>query len=283
MKDIVIRSGRLTAHVNAFGAELKGLSLDGFEYLYPGDPADYPRTSPTLFPIIGRFLSNTYFHGDTWYQMPLNGFAMDRNFTVAAQGEDFATFVLCDDERTREQFPYAFHLEVTYRLAGGRLHVGYRIDNPGDAPLPFGLGCHTAYRWPMTDEETAEDCFLRFEQEEDLESFNPFNWREPHFVQGKERPLAHPLFQNFTRSLYGIRSEWVEFASRRHERAVRIYRSEFPYLAVWASPKESAKVICIEPCTSIHEGGCTTMFDRQGTTVLAPGETWRKQFSIEPR
>ena len=36
MKDIIIRSGEVLAHVNAFGAELKGLSMNGFEYLYDG-------------------------------------------------------------------------------------------------------------------------------------------------------------------------------------------------------------------------------------------------------
>ena len=283
MKDIIIRSGDLTAHVNAFGAELKGLMLDGFEYLYDGDPAYYGRTSPTLFPIIGRFLSNTYFDGDQWYQMPLNGFAMDRNFTVAAQGEDYATFVLTDDARTREMFPYAFRLEVTYRLAQGRLWVEYCIDNPGEGLLPFGLGCHTAYRWPLTDGESPEDCYLRFEQDEEIVSFNPFGWKDAGFIQGGKRPLDHGLFRNFTRSLYDFKSGWVEFASRRHGHSVRIHRSEFPYLAIWASPEENARVICIEPCTSIQAGACTGMFDRSGVTVLSPGESWRRSFSIEPR
>ena len=39
MKDIILRSGALKAHVNAFGAEWKGLEKDGLEYLYSGDPA----------------------------------------------------------------------------------------------------------------------------------------------------------------------------------------------------------------------------------------------------
>lgn len=284
MKDIIIRSGRLTAHVNAFGAELKGLSLDDFEYLYDGDPRYYGRTSPTLFPIIGRFLSNTYFDGDKWYQMPLNGVAQDRNFTVSAQGENFASFVLQDDADTLAMFPYRFRLEVTYRLEDEQLHVSYRITNPGSQGLlPFGLGCHTAYRWPLTEEESPEDCLLRFENAEDVGSFNPFGWRDPDFVKAGLRPLEHGLFRNFTRSLYGLESEWVEFASKKHDRAVRIHRSEFPYLAIWASPDENARVICIEPCTSIQAGACLGMFDRSGVQVLAPGECAEKHFSIEPR
>lgn len=284
MKDIMIRAGDLSAQVNAFGAELKSLTLHGFEFLYDGDPRHYGRTSPTLFPIIGRFLSDTYFDGDRWYKMPLNGFAQDRNFTVAAQGTDFVTFALADDEETRRIFPYRFRLEVTYRLGDGRLHVSYGITNPGETGLlPFGLGCHTAYRWPLTQAEMPEDCFIRFEKREHIGSFNPFGWKDLDFVQDGMRPLTHDLFRNFTRSLYGLTSEWVEFASRKHDHAVRIHRSEFPYLAIWASADERAKVICIEPCTSIQAGACLGMFDRSGVQVLSPGQQCRKAFSIEPR
>ena len=61
MKDVIIRSDRLTVHANALGAELKGVEMDGLEYLWQGDVDSYARTSPTLFPIVGRFLSDTYY------------------------------------------------------------------------------------------------------------------------------------------------------------------------------------------------------------------------------
>ena len=52
MKDIILDNGTVKAHVNAFGAELKSLEMDGLEYLWQGDPKYYARTSPTLFPIM---------------------------------------------------------------------------------------------------------------------------------------------------------------------------------------------------------------------------------------
>ena len=48
MKDVIIRSDRLTVHANALGAELKGVEMDGLEYLWQGDVDSYARTSPTL-------------------------------------------------------------------------------------------------------------------------------------------------------------------------------------------------------------------------------------------
>ena len=37
MKDVIIRSDRLTVHANALGAELKGVEMDELEYLWQGD------------------------------------------------------------------------------------------------------------------------------------------------------------------------------------------------------------------------------------------------------
>lgn len=283
MKDIIIRSEKVIAHVNAFGAELKGLCMDGVEYLYDGDPDYYGRTSPTLFPIIGRFLSDTYFDGDKFYRMPLNGIAQNRNFRVLEQGDHFVCFVLKSDERTLKMYPYAFELQVKYTLNENIMQVSYLVKNTGNGELPFCLGCHTAYRWPLFDGESPDDYLLRFEQEEDLESFNPFGWRQPGFVQGKERPLSHDLFANFTRSITGLKSEWVEYANKVNGHAVRIHRDQMPYLAIWSMADENAKVVCVEPCTSVHVGGCTTMFDRNGVLVLKPGEICEKSFSIELR
>lgn len=281
MKDIIIQSERITAHVNAFGAELKGLSMNGVEYLYDGDPAYYERTSPTLFPIIGRFLSDTYFVGDKAYQMPLNGFAQNRNFQVQEQGSDFVRFMLKDDERTWKIYPFEFELQVEYVLRENFLHISYKVKNPGEQELPFCLGCHTAYRWPLFEGEKKEDYFLRFEQEEELESFNPYNWRQTGFVRGRERSLSHDLFVNYTRSVTGLKSEWVELCNKVNGRSVRIHRAEMPYLAIWTLPDEEARYICLEPCTSVHAGGCTTMCDRNGVLVLRPGEISEKGFALE--
>ena len=281
MKDIIIRSDRLTVHVNPLGAELKGVEMDGLEYLWQGDSAYYPRTSPTLFPIIGRSLSDTYYVGDQAYTMPLNGFAMDMNFLCASVEADRAVFQLSATPRTLKAYPFDFSLTVTYMVRGNALHVDYRVENRGGRPMPFCIGCHTAYNWPLMPGDAPEDYSLRFEQPEALESFNPFGWRQP-FVSGQERPLAHELFRNFTRSLTGIRSSWVEFGSSRHARRVRIHREHFPFMAIWTLPDPEAALVCLEPCTSVHAGdhGCTHIEDREGAIVLNPGEVWEKGFSL---
>ena len=281
MKDIILENGKLKAHVNAFGAEWKGLEKDGLEYLYSGDPAYYGRTSPTLFPIIGRFLSDTYYVGDRAYSLPLNGFAMDRNFTAEEQEKDRVTFLLVSDERTKEGYPFDFELRVTYALDGDHMTVRHAVRNTGTAEMPFGVGCHTAYRWPLEEGEDPSGYRLCFEKEENITSFNPFNWKTPGFVRGKTRPLDHSLFENFTRSMTDIASDWIEFRAPSGH-GVRIQRKEYPFLAMWSLPDEKAQLVCLEPCTSVHAGGATTLNDRMGIIVLPAGECCEKEFSVTP-
>ncbi len=281
MKDLTIRSDQLTVQVNALGAELKSVEREGLEYLWQGDKDYYARTSPTLFPIVGRFLSDTYYVGDDAFHMPLNGIAMDENFQVERHTENEAEFVLRASARTLAAYPFRFVLRVCYRAEENRLTVTYTVENRGDTGMPFGVGCHTAYRWPLLP-GGPEACFLRFEQEELLESFNPFGWRQL-FVKGDTRPLSHELFRNYTRSITGIRSRWIAFQSAAHPHGVRIYRSEFPFLAIWTLPDPAAELICLEPCTSIHAGdtGCTHLEDREGSITLAAGESWNASFTVE--
>ncbi len=284
MKDIIIRSDKLTVHVNALGAELKGVEMDGLEYLWQGQKDIYPRTSPTLFPIVGRFLSDTYYVGDRAYQMPLNGVAMDENFRCFMYKENRAVFQLTANERLLAMYPFDFCLTVAYTADANTLHVDYRVENFGSCAMPFSVGCHTAYNWPLTEGDAPEDYRLRFEKEESLESFNPFGWTQP-FVRGNLRPLSHDLFANYTRSLTGIRSDWIQLENVKNGRSVRIHRKDFPYLAIWTLPTPQAKLICLEPCTGVHAGnhGALHLEDRDGALLLQPKETWEKGFVLEFR
>ncbi|MDD3336971.1 MAG: hypothetical protein PHI98_15930 [Eubacteriales bacterium] len=283
MKDIILQAGETAAHVNAFGAELKGLSLNGIEYLYDGDPLYYARTSPTLFPIIGRFLSDTYYVGSKAYHMGINGFALERNFTVEHVNDHTCVFLLSADERTQAMYPFSFHFWVSYALSEGRMDVTYTVENCGTNKMPFSVGCHTAYRWPLLEGETAKEYELRFEKNEQLRSFNPFNWKDADFVKGKNRPLSHELFSNYTRSMTEIQSAWIEFGSRAGDHAVRIQREEMPYLAMWTLPNENARFVCLEPCTSVHAGAAATLEERNGIIILDAGTTVKKHFAIELR
>lgn len=283
MKDMIIYNKDLRVHVNPFGAELKGIEKEGIEYLWQGDVRTYPRTSPTLFPIIGRFLSDTYYVGDKAYHMTINGFAQDANFIVTEHTDTSAVLRLTANDLTRSMYPFEFELEVTYSLSENRLMVKQVVSNHGEEIMPFCVGCHTAYKWPLFDTDSERDYYLAFEQAETLQSFNPFGWQAP-FLEGTDRRmLDHSLFENYTRSLKGIRSHWIKLASTAHEHAVRIDRREYPYLAIWSMPCKEAALICLEPCTSLHPGTHPSLYlgQRDGALELNPGEVSAHSFTIE--
>lgn len=88
MKDVIIRSDRLTVHANALGAELKGVEMMSWNTSAGRCGQLRSAPPPTLFPIVGRFLSDTYYVGDRPYGMQLNGIVMDRNFRCASCASD---------------------------------------------------------------------------------------------------------------------------------------------------------------------------------------------------
>ena len=54
MSLVTISHKGLSATIATAGAELQGLVLDGFEYLWQGDGHWWSGRSPILFPIVGR-------------------------------------------------------------------------------------------------------------------------------------------------------------------------------------------------------------------------------------
>ena len=69
---------------------------------------------------------------------------------------------------------------------------------------------------------------------------------------------------------------------RRLQIKLCIERSAFPFLAMWSLPDEGAELVCLEPCTSVHAGGATTLNDRMGIIVLPAGDCCDKEFSVTP-
>ena len=278
--ELELRRGGLSARVDTLGAELVSCRREGGpEYIWTGDPAYWAGRNPLLFPVVGNLRDGKVRIGGREYAMARHGFARRREFVLEDRGEDWVRLVLAADPDTLAMYPFPFRLTVEQRLEDGGFSTAVTAVNTGRAPMPFCLGCHTAYNWPLLPGDDPQDYSLRFEKEEELESFNPFGWRQP-FVQGRERPLSHALFTNYTRSVTGLRSTWLEFGSRKHGRRVRIRRGSFSYLAMWTPHDHEAPLLCLEPCTGLQPGnhGCLRLEDRDGCITLSPGEAWEGGF-----
>ena len=78
---ITISNSQLTATINTLGAELISLVKNNKNYIWQVDEKYWNKTSPVLFPIVGRLKNDSYsFNGKT-YQLPRHGFARNMEFS----------------------------------------------------------------------------------------------------------------------------------------------------------------------------------------------------------
>src|ERR1700758_2949936 len=127
-----ITSMGLSATVLAHGAELCSLkTADGLELLWQAGP-EWRRHAPLLFPIVGKLKNDELRHRGQTYRMTQHGFARDHRFEWAVREPDRCTLVLTDNAVTRERYPFAFRLSVSYALQASDLDVTLEIANTGE-------------------------------------------------------------------------------------------------------------------------------------------------------
>jgi galactose mutarotase-like enzyme len=120
----------------------------GLELLWQAGPA-WPRHSPNLFPIIGRLKNDALHHRGKTYPMTQHGFARDMTFAWRERGPKSCTLDLTDNAASRQRFPFAFRMALTYAVDDVHLDVRFEITNTGDEILPASLGGHPAFNWPL--------------------------------------------------------------------------------------------------------------------------------------
>ena len=145
-----ISSGALTARIDPLGAELVSLTDSaGREYMTGADPRWWAGHAPILFPIVGALKGGCYRLGDTEYALEKHGFARRSRFEAVDAAPEAVTFRLGDSAATRGVYPFAFQLELDYRVAGTTLSILAEIANCGDRTMPFSFGFHPAFAWPL--------------------------------------------------------------------------------------------------------------------------------------
>lgn len=157
-----ISNGIISIGVKEHGAELASIKCGQREYLWQADPEFWARHSPVLFPIVGSVWNKEYrSHGRT-FQLGQHGFARDMDFTLVKESADEVWYRLESSDETLEKYPYAFILEIGYKLEGRIIRVMWRVSNPAGQgnsrggygeDLYFQIGAHPAFHWPMLSDE----------------------------------------------------------------------------------------------------------------------------------
>ena len=143
-------------------------SIPGFEL---GGHKPSASGIPILFPFPNRIRAGRFFWDNHEYSLPgsddwgnaIHGLCLDRPWRVVRQSDDFVTgqFQLSvDAPDRRSMWPSDFVIEVDYELVRARLRARFRISNPGNQPLPWGLGTHPYFKLPLGTGSRPEDCLI---------------------------------------------------------------------------------------------------------------------------
>jgi len=279
-----IANARLSIDISALGAEMQSITTaDGRAWLWNGDAAWWSGRAPILFPIVGRAPDDRVTIGDKTYPMAQHGFARRSEFTLDVAGDSMCRYELRASEATRAVYPFDFALSLTYALSGAALTVTAEVENRDAKTLPFGLGYHPAFPWPLpgaegrphmvTLDNGAEPAMVRVKGG----LIDPERLPSP-FSKGR-LVLDAAGFEADAMIFPEGASTGLTYAAEGGP-SLHFTFDNLPNLALWQKP--GAPYICIEPwhgMAALH-GGSDAIEDRPSTTLLPPGGAARFAYTV---
>jgi galactose mutarotase-like enzyme len=270
-----LESGRLTAAIDSFGAQLRSLQLDGTEYLWSAaDPWNY--SAPVLFPIISGLPGDELVHNGERYPIPSHGFARRMEWSVTGA----ARFELASSAQTLAAYPFAFRIVIEFSL-DRVLTVRHAITNEGDEPMPFLLGAHPAFRWPLPGASGPHD--VRWvsggeTMRQAVGGLRPNRIPSPA-VDGR-LVLDRAQFAEDAMLFDDIEPRVVTYSAPGSSRVVFHY-ADFSRLGIWSKP-ERGDFVCLEPWSGYPapQGFHGDIIDLPEATVLPVGMSREFSYSI---
>lgn len=285
-----ITNGELSAEIDSFGSQLISLKKGGVEYIWQRDPEFWDECAPILFPTIGRPKDDVLTIDGKDYPMPGHGFIRISELSLIDKTPDSVTYMLSDNDMTRELYPWSFKFYSKFIIRDGKLVNELTVENTDSCEIYFSLGGHPAFNVPMFEGEKFTDYKLEFEKEEVLESnivADPVcilsQEKELILSEGRELPIKRSLFHNDAMIFERIQSDWVKLINGEGK-GVKFYYKDFPTLAVWTRGEPSeAPFVCLEPWIgmAVRDNETGDIKDKYDIRCLKPEEKFTAEFSIE--
>lgn len=278
---ITISNKQLSASINTLGAELISLVKNNKNYIWEVDENYWNRTSPVLFPNVGRLKNDTYIYKGKSFSLPRHGFARNMEFSFEKRSEHQVIFELNETKETKVNYPFDFKLLIAYTLMGNELVIEYFVRNQSDEVLPFSIGAHPAFNI----EGNFEKYGLEFNKEDNFEthhleneSFNGETSIIP--TENNSIYLNYNLFVVNTLVFKQLKSNEV-ILKKENRSVLKVNFDHFPYLGIWT--KLNAPFICIEPWCGLadnhHHNG--NLEEKEGINLLQPQEDFLRAIRIE--
>lgn len=270
-----LTSDGIEVTVSTLGAEVRSVrGSDGHEYLWQAGH-QWPRCAPILFPFICRQPDDRYLVDGVEYEVSQHGFARDLEFGIDSRSSDHVSMTMSADSWSRGRYPFEFSLSVTYRVRGAALRVGFEVANNGVTDMPFALGWHPAFAWPLESGTERESHTIEFDRIEPapIRRVEDGLLCSEHFetvAVGTKLDLLDRHFAPGAVVMDSLRSTSMTYSCPTG-RSVRLEWTNFGSLAVW-SPHD-ADLLCIEPWHGLPAGtGESDLWQRSGLSFLRPAQ-----------
>ncbi|WP_249026587.1 hypothetical protein [Thomasclavelia cocleata] len=142
---------------------------DRINYMWRRDPIQWGSSAPVLFPIVGALQNNECRIDGKTYNMNQHGFSRHNEYNANQISDQEVIFTLTSNEEIIKQYPYLFKLEVTYRLVKNVVECNFKVTNVDEKEIYFQIGGHPAFACPFMDNESSNDYYLEFSENETLD------------------------------------------------------------------------------------------------------------------
>ena len=263
------------AEIALVGAEPVRWTVGGRDLLWSRDPAHWAYSAPILFPVVGASAGGVVRVDGVDYPMAQHGFARTSRFDVVTADASSARLRLVDDSDTRASYPFRFRLDVVAELGPASLALGFEVANTGSVALPYALGVHPAFPWPLAGAPDRSGHRVVFSEPEraDVPEVAPggllARTTRPVPLHGRELPLRPDLFSEALVFL-DARSRGMSFVGPDGA-AIDMEVDGFPHLAVWSRP--DAPFLSLEAWTGHADwaDAAGELRERASTILLSPG------------
>lgn len=291
MAEYTLENEKVKIKVNSLGAEMKSLIYKetGKEYMWCADAHFWNRTSPILFPVVGCYKDFKCTHEGRTYEMSQHGFARDMEFALLKQTESELWLRLRETEDTLKCYPFAFVLDIGYRIQGCTTEVLWRVHNPADETMYFSIGGHPGFNIPA-DTEAGVGCYLYMNAREDKVVSRKINNRlaiDGFYdcnLENGTTPVTKELFAEDALVLENHQISRVALLDGSKRAFLQVDFAS-PLVGIWAPAylEEKAPFVCIEPwygrCD--HENFQGTLSEREWSNQLKAGEDFEASYTIE--
>lgn len=275
----MLDDGEGRAEIALRGAELVFWSVGGRPLTWAPDPAVWPAVCPILFPVVGWARGGVVRVDGQTYPMPVHGFAAGLDFELIGRDERVATLRLGDGAETAGHYPFRFELTVRYRLEGPTLWVAFALENRDDRAMPYALGIHPGFRWPLAG-QAREGHTIAFAtpEEPSVPVIAPGGLfskeRRPVPIEDGRLALSDAVLAREALCFLDVRSRSLRYGAPDGS-ALRVEWEDFAHCAIWSRPP--APFVSIESWTGHGDpvGFDEELADKPSMRMLAPGETAR--------